>query len=241
MILGVLFICQGQVASSQTLHVFYKKQVVPNENDIPRWYSSAAEKRRYMMRKNEEANNVRSYYNLYTDGMNAVFKFDTLVDMRKEENRERGWWGGNYEKTYYWRSNLRKGISIKHSSLLPDSICTGINTQETYEWQMDKGVKVFCDILCNKAFTLNENGDTIVAWFTRAIPISAGPETYSGLPGLILAVESPTAIYIAEWIKKIEKEIEPAPSDLSTCISEDKFREKAWQANVVKRLNNNDD
>jgi len=55
------------------------------------------------------------------------------------------------------------------------------------KWKILNEIKEIEGYLCMKAETKNEmKGQTIHAWFTDAIPISAGPEGYNGLPGIIL-------------------------------------------------------
>lgn len=232
------FLFNSDYTYSQTIQVYYKKQVVPNINEIPRWRSSASEKRRYMERMNEKANNEREYFNLWTDGEKSVFRFDTLVNIKKQEDSRWSWWDGNYAHKNYWTINIGKGNCIMRSELLADTICHGTNFNEKFEWKLDKGRRVFCDILCNKAFTVDEKGDTTVAWFARTVPVSVGPENYGGLPGLILALETPGAIYIAESIKKSDKVLNPLLIKPENCLSKEKFREKARSIYYQNKLEN---
>lgn len=57
-----------------------------------------------------------------------------------------------------------------------------------YKWNMTGEQKKIMDYNCQKAIYKDTSGN-IVAWFTSEIPVSAGPETYSGLPGMILEMD----------------------------------------------------
>lgn len=57
------------------------------------------------------------------------------------------------------------------------------------QWKITGKQKVILDFPCQEAI-IEKDSITYSAWFTPAIPVSAGPGNYSGLPGLILAVES---------------------------------------------------
>lgn len=56
-------------------------------------------------------------------------------------------------------------------------------------WEIHADTKLITDFVCNKA-TVNFRGRDYVAWYTKQIPIPAGPYKFSGLPGLILTIES---------------------------------------------------
>jgi len=57
-------------------------------------------------------------------------------------------------------------------------------------WKILNEIKEIEGYLCMKAETKNEIKDqTIHAWFTDAIPMSGGPEGYTGLPGMILEID----------------------------------------------------
>lgn len=55
-------------------------------------------------------------------------------------------------------------------------------------WKPGNEQRKILDYLCKNA-TMKIGDQIITAWFTPNIPVSLGPEEYSGLPGLILAVE----------------------------------------------------
>lgn len=56
-----------------------------------------------------------------------------------------------------------------------------------YKWNISAEQKTILDYACQKA-TFQDTSGTIEAWFTSQIPVSAGPASYSGLPGMILEV-----------------------------------------------------
>ncbi len=56
-------------------------------------------------------------------------------------------------------------------------------------WKMTGEQKMILDYPCQKATQENEEGQTTTAWFSPAIPVSAGPAEFMGLPGLVLEVE----------------------------------------------------
>lgn len=57
------------------------------------------------------------------------------------------------------------------------------------QWKLTGNQKMILDFPCQEAVLVDAN-KKVVAWFTPAIPVSAGPSNYGGLPGLILAVDS---------------------------------------------------
>lgn len=62
-------------------------------------------------------------------------------------------------------------------------------TMTDYDWKIDTEVIEISGYKCRMARTIS-NGSEIKVWFTEDIAISDGPLTYSGLPGLILKVET---------------------------------------------------
>jgi GLPGLI family protein len=52
-------------------------------------------------------------------------------------------------------------------------------------WKMTGNQKTILDYPCQEAVMIKDK-DTTTAWFTTAIPVSAGPHGWTGLPGLIL-------------------------------------------------------
>ena len=63
-----------------------------------------------------------------------------------------------------------------------------INRDMAYSWKITGNQKMIRDYPCQEA-TLMDGENKVTAWFTPAIPVSAGPGKYAGLPGLILSVE----------------------------------------------------
>lgn len=55
-------------------------------------------------------------------------------------------------------------------------------------WKLTGEQKMILDYPCMQASQITEK-DTILAWFTPAIPVSAGPASYVNLPGLVLEVD----------------------------------------------------
>ena len=56
-------------------------------------------------------------------------------------------------------------------------------------WKLGSNKRQILDYVCMKASAEIDDETNVVAWFTPSIPIPMGPETYHGLPGLILALE----------------------------------------------------
>ena len=58
---------------------------------------------------------------------------------------------------------------------------------EQGNWKLTGNQKMIMEYPCQEATRIAEN-DTVSAWFTPAIPVSAGPGNYVNLPGLVLEV-----------------------------------------------------
>lgn len=70
------------------------------------------------------------------------------------------------------------------------------DTLGTLPWQLHHEEKNILGQKCYRA-TL---GDSITAWYCLSVPVSDGPGPYYGLPGLILDVEAPEAVYRCQSI-----------------------------------------
>jgi len=55
-------------------------------------------------------------------------------------------------------------------------------------WKLEEGTKTIKGYTCKKATTKSRDGKDVIAWYAEDIQTSTGPETYGGLPGLILEI-----------------------------------------------------
>jgi len=71
---------------------------------------------------------------------------------------------------------------------------------ESKPWKLTNEKKKILDYTCMSAEIVIEE-KKIIAWFTPEIPVSIGPANFSGLPGIVLAVEkSGETIFLASSI-----------------------------------------
>ena len=66
---------------------------------------------------------------------------------------------------------------------------------EGKDWKLTTKKKKVLDYVCMGA-DITMGDETYTAWFTPEIPISAGPEKFHGLPGLILGLEKNEEIFM---------------------------------------------
>lgn len=58
---------------------------------------------------------------------------------------------------------------------------------ESLPWKITNETKEIAGYKCQQAIMINEE-DTVTAWFTKQIPVPAGPMIYGQLPGMILSI-----------------------------------------------------
>ncbi|WP_196896085.1 GLPGLI family protein [Aureivirga marina] len=62
-----------------------------------------------------------------------------------------------------------------------------VDKMPEYNWEMTNETKKIGNYTCHKAIAKTEES-TVTAWYTMQIPLSIGPDLYSGLPGMILEI-----------------------------------------------------
>ncbi|HNP21623.1 MAG TPA: GLPGLI family protein [Panacibacter sp.] len=102
------------------------------------------------------------------------------------------------------------------------------DTIKQLSWKLSEVTKTVLGHSCKKAIMRTERGSDVVAWYAEDIASPAGPETFGGLPGAVLAMDinNGEMIYTAVEIKP-----GPASKDLKepvkgTHITRADFRKK---------------
>lgn len=65
------------------------------------------------------------------------------------------------------------------------------DTTRNIKWKITGETRVIAGYTCRRANAIVMDSIYVVAFYTDAIPVSSGPETFSGLPGMILGVALP--------------------------------------------------
>ncbi len=142
------------------------------------------------------------------------------------------------EKVYYDFGNIERTRQMEFMTRY--FLVTG--KIEKIAWKMgSKRVKIL-DYTCSSA-ELKQGENTITAYYTPEIPVSAGPDEFHGLPGLILAIEvNGEYIYIAMSVDlNTPEEGLLSKPDKGDKVSKDEFsrtvdeKVEEWKKNPPKR------
>ncbi len=82
--------------------------------------------------------------------------------------------------------DLKAGMQVEQREFMSRMFLIE-SERATGDWKLTGNQKIILDYTCQQAVSSNEEKE-VVAWFTPAIAVSAGPGKYGNLPGLVLEV-----------------------------------------------------
>lgn len=148
-----------------------------------------------------------SYFNLYfTDSV-------TLYTPGREYTGQKlnDWMKGPAsENTVY--SNLNRHFSIAQKQVFENTFIIEDSLRNA-EWKITSDTRAIAGIECRKATTIIMDSVFVFAFYTDKLVSSGGPESFNGLPGMILGIAIPR-IHTTWFATKVEAMV-PSYSDLA--------------------------
>jgi len=77
-----------------------------------------------------------------------------------------------------------------------------------YQWKMHNEFRIIAGYNCRKASTILMDSIYVIAFYTDEIPVSGGPESFTGLPGMILGIVLPR-LNTTYFATKVETQLLP--------------------------------
>lgn len=114
----------------------------------------------------------------------------TVYKMLKEDPVGKYVWGRKPSETDVIVKDVKNGkISLQRdiferTYLIQDSI-------RNYKWRMTNETRTIAGFECRKAVTIISDSVYVVAFYTDEITVNSGPESFGGLPGMILGLAVP--------------------------------------------------
>lgn len=131
---------------------------------------------------------------LVFDGERALFRDAPELN---ENAGNRSWRASDYLLLRDAGTNTRNDIIE-----MPDRTYLIEDTIPQYKWKILSEIRDIQGYICMNAETYDSiKSQRIVAWFAMDIPISSGPEGFSGLPGMILGLDINDGAVIIEATK----------------------------------------
>lgn len=144
-----------------------------------------------------------------------------------------------YYKNFSTQKQVEKRELADKDYIIEDSL-------HHISWKLEDDTKTVLGYNCKKASGKTERGSDVIAWYTEEIPMSSGPESFNGLPGMILQVDINkeefliTAVNLEKTADKKELKVPSkgkkiSPTDFAK-LQKDLFGN---QSGPVIRINNN--
>jgi GLPGLI family protein len=171
----------------------------------------------------EEDRNKIDYFELYFNDTSSVF-----MPVESDLKEYMGW--ATSKNTVYQNFNTRQKYLLK---TIWGEVLHFKDSLSLRKWKITDSKRNIAGYNCRKAVWEANDTTRIYAWFTQELPTSTGPETFNGLPGVILglATEDGGVVYFA---KKVEL-IKPDPATLVPAKTKSKiYTGKELRAKIEK-------
>jgi len=128
-----------------------------------------------------------NYYKLTLTPNESLFEYVEKIENEQPSDarvKVKMYAGGNgiLYKNLSEKLSLNQQESWNQKFIISDSL-------ETYDWKISKESKEILGFEVRKAETKIDSTQTAIAWYAPKLPYKNGPESYQGLPGLILEIE----------------------------------------------------
>ncbi|MDZ4070687.1 MAG: GLPGLI family protein [Sediminibacterium sp.] len=166
----------------------------------------------------------KNYPKMVTDFYELRFNSEKSVYKLMKENPDNKYlWMGKPNESDVAVKDLAKGtLSIQRdvfeqTYIIQDSL-------RQLEWRITDETRTIAGFECKKAVTRICDSVYVVAFYTDQILVNSGPESFSGLPGMILGLAVPR-LHTTWFATKVEL-IEPTPGQL---FPSQKGKKATWQ------------
>ena len=173
----------------------------------------------------KEADKIKlDYFELYFNDTCSVFK-----PQESELKENMGW--ATSKSTVYQNFNTRMKYTIK--DMWGEQLHIRDSLRER-KWQITESTRKIAGYQCRKAIWRANDSTRIYAWFSYDLVTSTGPESFYGLPGIILglATEDGGVVYFAKKIEFTQPEttqlIPPKKKKVYTLVELKKDMEKQY-------------
>jgi len=160
---------------------------------------------------------VADIYELQFSGNKSVYK------LKKENTDNKYLWGSKPSETDVIEKDLTTG-KIKMQRDVFEQTYLLQDSMRQLEWRITGETRTIAGFECKKAVTRICDSVYVVAFYTDQIEISSGPESFGGLPGLILGLAVPR-LYTTWFATKVEL-TEPTNAEL---LPKQKGKKTNWQ------------
>lgn len=188
------FITQGRIVYERKINQHKPYEEAGNEND---WWKDL----------------IKTYPKIVTDIYELRFNENKSVFKLEKENTDNKYiWGSKPTETdnsVHDFSNQMVSTQreiFENTYLIKDSL-------RNLEWRITQETREIAGFECKKAVTKICDSVVVVAFYTDQIPVSAGPESFGGLPGMILGLAIPR-MYTTWFATKLEL-VEPSVQQLN--------------------------
>lgn len=149
---------------------------------------------------------VTDVYELRFNETRSIYK------LAKENTDNKYMWGTKPSETDHVVNDL-SGNTVTAQREIFENTYVIKDSLRNLEWKITSETRDIAGFECKKAVTKICDSVVVVAFYTDQISVSAGPESFGGLPGMILGLAIPR-LYTTWFATKLEL-IEPTPAQLS--------------------------
>ena len=168
-----------------------------------------------------------SYFDLHFNGNKTVYK------PGRETEPFRNWWLVGPSKDNVVITDMETQIMNSQKKVFED-IYLLQDTIGKIEWKISEEFRTIAGFECRKAVAIICDSVYVVAFYTDEIAVTGGPESFNGLPGMILGLAVPR-LYTTWFATKVEL-IEPKPTDFAIPSRGKKITDQNLQTLLQKSL-----
>ena len=200
----VKFLSAGKIEFERKINVHRQREASEDET----WYKEFISK---------QPRFYTSYFDLhFTEGK-------TLYKPGREGEQFRAWWIVGPSKENVVITDIEKQMMNSQKKVFEDTYLL-TDSIGKLEWKITEEVRQIAGFDCRKAVAVICDSVYVVAFYTEEITVPGGPESFNGLPGMILGLAIPR-LYTTWFATKVEL-IEPKPTDFAIPSRGKKITEK---------------
>ena len=169
-----------------------------------------------------------TYFDLYFNDEQTLYK-----PGKEAQNNLQSIWGIGPAKENVIVTDLNKKIGISQKAVFEDTYIIQDSVRK-FEWRISDETRDIAGFECRKAVAKICDSVYVVAFFTNEITTSGGPESFCGLPGMILEIAIPR-LYTT-WVATKVELVEPTANQFNPPTKGKKINEKDLEKKLQSSL-----